>query len=262
MNRIIEMAALLLGGVSLFAVSFVAFVALSGKPLHEAPVIGRLFPAPTEPGHGEPSAAEGGSAEHDARATSSSGDEHDPSVARAVRSNEEVVSANVGMLGVFSLPSPYTTGELRALTDELKSRLFQVEQREHDLAEREHELQEEDRSLAERLASLQALQKELEAFELRLTEREGALERGEATEKQREQQKWAEVARVISGLEPEDAGSRLTGYEPADAARILRAMEDQERALELLNQIPEPRWMEYVEAYTLAVPQAAGRRGG
>ena len=49
MNRIIEAVAMTVGGLSVFLVCFVGFVALSGKDMSKVAVIGKLFPAPEKP---------------------------------------------------------------------------------------------------------------------------------------------------------------------------------------------------------------------
>ena len=48
MNRIIEIVAMAVGGLSLFLVCFVGFVAMSGKDMSQVAVIGKLFPPPDE----------------------------------------------------------------------------------------------------------------------------------------------------------------------------------------------------------------------
>ena len=49
MNRIIEIVAMSIGGLSLFLVCFVGFVSLSGRDASQVAVIGKLFPASKEP---------------------------------------------------------------------------------------------------------------------------------------------------------------------------------------------------------------------
>jgi hypothetical protein len=46
MNRLIEIAVMAIGGLSLFLVAFVGFASLSGKDVSQVAVIGKLFPAP------------------------------------------------------------------------------------------------------------------------------------------------------------------------------------------------------------------------
>ena len=48
MNRIIEIVAMAVGGLSLFLVCFVGFAKLSGRDVSKVPVIGVLFPTPPD----------------------------------------------------------------------------------------------------------------------------------------------------------------------------------------------------------------------
>ena len=52
MNRIVEIVAMTVGGLSLFLVAFVGFVSLSGRDVSEVAVLGKLFAAPTGGGEG------------------------------------------------------------------------------------------------------------------------------------------------------------------------------------------------------------------
>ena len=50
MNRIVEIVAMAVGGLSLFLVAFVGFVSLSGRDVSQVAVLGKLFPAQEEGG--------------------------------------------------------------------------------------------------------------------------------------------------------------------------------------------------------------------
>ncbi len=245
MNRLIEIAAMVLGGASLFTVCFVAFVTLSGRPIHEVAVIGKLFPAPEE-GREE-------------RAVEGEGPEGQETAPRNL-SDAAVVEASLGLLSAWTLPSPYSTSELRVLSEELKEKRAELEERERSLGRRERTVQEQERGLEERARSLEELRALLEQDEEELLAREQTLARGESAASAAEDARWAEVGRVLEGLEDEQAGKRLLEYTPQEAARVLAGMEDEQRAGEILNQVQGARWKEYVDAYTAAKARAPSRR--
>jgi hypothetical protein len=253
MNRLIEIAAMLLGGVSIFTVCFVGFVALSGKSMSEVALVGKLFPAPAE------HAAEGAAGEEHANAAP----EYEDGAGEQELTDSQVLDASLGVLGTWTLPSPYSTGELRSLADEVKRKLRELDGRESALRERERNAAEREQDVAERLKTLAKLRAELELVEQELAGREQALQGRELALADGEAARWSGIARVLAGLEDEEAGQRLLEYSPADAARILAALGDETRASEILNQVQGPRWKEYVDAYTAerARPPAPRRKG-
>lgn len=250
MNRIIEIAAMAVGGLSLFLVCFVGFASLSGKDVSKVAVIGKLFPAPpAEEGHGE-AAGEGeleqAGAEH----------EHEQGLSDAA-----VIEASLGVLSAWTLPSPYSTSELRVLSEEIKHKRAELEEHEHALARRERAVQEDERELEERLQTLEELRAHLESLQTELAERELELTRLEDTKQASADAGWAEVAGVIAAIEePEAAAKKLQEYEPAEAARILRALGDEVRAGEILNGVEGARWKDYVGAYTAEKTRAGAKK--
>ena len=233
MSKIIEIVAMLLGGLSLLAVSFVGFSVLSGAPLQDVAVIGGMFATEDEDG------------------AKSNGSDAAPATPPEPekRSNTEVVEASIGSMGAWSLPSPFTQTELKSLADEMKGKLRRLDLREAELDQREKEVLADQELIAERFESLETMRKELEAFKAELTLREQEVLRDESAAQEEETARWGDVARVIAALEDEAAGLRLASFPPDDAASILVAM-DPERAAELLNQLEGDRWKDYVEAYT------------
>lgn len=234
------------GGLSVFLVCFVGFVALSGKDVSRVAVIGKLFPAPDAPPEGE----------HGAAPT----DEHAPPERQRNLSDAAVIEASLGVLSAWTLPSPYSTSELRQLSEEIEHRQEQLEARELELARRERTVQEDEREVEERKQSLDDLRVHLEGLQQELAEGEAELSRKQDAARAGEDARWAEVGRVIAGLEDAEAGRRLQEYGPADAARILRSLGDDERASEILNQVEGARWKEYVDAYTAEKARGPGRR--
>lgn len=231
MSKVVEIAAMALGGLSLFAVCFLAFAVLSGTPLHEIAGIGAFFEPPPAP------------------IPQASDPSDDPADTPSDRTSDDVVSSGIGVMGTWNLPSPYTQDELRFLTDELKGKLTVLELREEHLDEREQQLNDEAATVAERFESLDRLRTELEKFERELELRELEVLRDEKTSKDSATAQWRDVATILADMDEETAGQRLVEYPPEQAAAILRAMKP-EQASTVLNAIVQPHWKEYVDAYT------------
>jgi flagellar motility protein MotE (MotC chaperone) len=105
------------------------------------------------------------------------------------------------------------------------------------------------------------MQQHLDGLQAELSEREQGVARLEATLEASADSRWAAVAGVIAAIEePAAAAKRLAEYEPDEAGKILRAMNDDERAGTILNALEETRWKEYVAAYT-AEKARAGSKG-
>ena len=249
MNRIIEISAMAIGGLSLFLVAFVGFVSLSGKDMSQVAVIGRLFPARAGDAANEHGASAGGD-EHAETKTGAKG-----------LSDAAVVEASLGVLSAWTLPSPYSTTELRGLSEEIKRKHAELTESERALARREREVQDSETELGDRLKTLTELQKHLESVQVELSEREQAVARRESTLEANADSRWSAVAGVFAAIEePAAAAKRLAEYEPEEAAKVLRAMNDDERAGAILNALDETRWKEYVGAYT-AEKARAGAKG-
>jgi flagellar motility protein MotE (MotC chaperone) len=236
MNRILEIVAMAVGGLSLFLVCFVGFASLSGKDVSRVAVIGKLFPAPAE--HG----AEG---QADESAKNGESEEAEP------LSDTAVIEASLGVLSAWTLPSPYSTSELRVLSGELKEKRAELEERELALARRERSVHEDEVELEERLRTLEELRQHLETLQAELGTRELEVRRQEDSARAGQESRWTEVAHVIGAIEdPAAAAKRLLEYPSPDAAKILRALGDEGRAGEILNAVQGERWKELVDAYT------------
>lgn len=248
MNRIIEIAAMAIGGMSLFLVAFVGFASLSGKDMSQVAVIGKLFPKPPEEKD-----------EHAAVAEITPAEQKGDGRARGL-SDAAVIEASLGVLSAWTLPSPYSTSELRVLSEEIKAKRAELEEQEHALARRERECADSEQELQERLKTLTELQQHLQTLQAELSEREQTVARQEDAVQASADSRWSAVAGVIAAIEePTAAAKRLQEYPPEEAAKILRAMGDDERAGEILNALEETRWKEYVGAYTAEKARAGGK---
>jgi len=251
MNRIIEIVAMTVGGLSLFLVCFMGFVSMSGRDVRQIAVIGKLFPAPPTQEGLEP----GG--DKTAAPASTEGGEHGQNLSDAA-----VVEASLGMLSAWTLPSPYSSSELRALSEEIKKKRTELDQRELALGRRERAASENEAELQDRLKSLEELRAHLEGLQAELAERETQVTRLEDSAQAGKDARWAEVAGVIAAIDdPAAAASKLQEFSPEEAGKILRALGDDARAGEILNQVQGPRWKEYVGAYTAEKARAGAKPG-
>ncbi len=244
MNRILEILALALGGTSLFALCFLGFASMAGVPMHDVAVLGKLFPEPAE--HGE----EG---EHATLVEGTGQAVHEePEFA----SDSQVIEASIGVLGAFSLAPPFSAEELKSLADKLKLKRTQLDVRLKDLEARSQELDGREEMLAEQFQALEELRGRLEAFEQELSVRAEEVSRAEAVASQEEERKWKKLAELLEGLDPEEAGKRITAYSPVEATQILRHFEE-DLALQILNTLSGDKYLEYSEAWA---GMAAGER--
>ncbi len=238
MSKFIEILAMALGGLSLFAVCFLGFTLASGKSLSDVPGLGGMVVEPDAEGavDGEPDAP-----------TASRPQPAGP------RTPHDIVQSSIGVMGAWGLPSPFTQVELKQLTDELKARRLELEDRERALEEREADVADRLAAIDERFDLLDRMREDLEAYERELELREQEVLRDEKARNQRVSQTWADRAVVFRGLDKNSAGVKMLDYEPAEAAQILHAMDPTEAA-EILQAIPE-RWKEYLDAYASFSPQ-------
>ena len=244
MNSMLKYALFGVGGLVLFSGAFVVFAALSGAPLSEVAVIGRFVPKPE--GEEEKDA-------HEAESEIASAPDHAAApVAHADPAkrmpDKKALEANIGVLGAFLMPSPYSSTELADLQQELRTALADAKERLARIDAREGELDEWERTLSDRLADLKALQASIEKSEGELALREAEVARDEKAKREREAQGWTEVARFFEEGDPEELAQKLVRLGPKEAARILRAL-DEARAGELVNALPQEKYNEFLEAY-------------
>ena len=236
MNRFVEIAAMALGGLSLFAVCFLGFAAMAGVPLHEVAVIGGMFPPPeVAPEH-----------------VVSVEDEPEPI---SFESNADAYASSLGSLSAWSLAPPFTADELKGLVDELKLKRVELEHELRQVEQRTAELDGREEALAEQFTALDELRARLEAYETELSLRAEEIARDEAVEASRSDRVFEKLAALLAGQEADEAGRRLTAYSPDEATKILLHL-DEKRALEILNTFEGDRYLEYAQAWA----EAAGAR--
>jgi hypothetical protein len=214
-----------------FTLAYVAFALVLGAQPHQIPVAGALFPAPP-----------------DEQASSSPPPAPGPSPRP-----EKVQKAELGLLDVFQVPSPYSSSELERLVDELELKRRELDQRLDELAEREKRASERAEFLDEQYAELQRLRIGLEQWENELEQRQAEVERDEAAKAERDAESWTKLGKLFADGDAAESGKRLVGYGAQDAAKILHTLKPS-RAKELLDALPAERWKEFAEAYRTLEP--------
>jgi flagellar motility protein MotE (MotC chaperone) len=234
MNRIIELAVLGIGGLSLFVVAFLGFARMSGTPLSKVAVVGPMFTDDQ--------------AEDSAATTESTAE---PGAATQMYTTpRQVIEANTALLSAYALESPFSAAELQTLSVELKTAKLKYEARLESLDERERGLADREELMLHQFQTLDELKQELKRFEAELTLR--------SSEVMRDEDKAAlgpvtpgldSVAKLFAEGKADGLASRLIQYPAAEAAEILSHLSD-DRAAELLNALPADKWKSYVAAYS------------
>jgi len=230
------------GALVLLFGSFVTFAALSGQPLHQVAVLKTFVQAPAEP-------AEHAAAQPETKFASP----HPESGAQGHgrTSGEESLKAverTVGVLGAFTLPSPFSADELSDLSRKLhtgnrnlESRQKRIEQRERDLDDRERDLEARQQELTELRQKL--LEKEAELHML-----SDEITRDSEARNARDAASWKEISKFFEEGEADELAKKLLSFEPKEAAKILRSLDD-ERAGALVNALPADKYKEYLDAF-------------
>ena len=230
MTKTIELIVMALGGLSLFICAFLGFAVMSGTPLSELALIGPLFVGQ----------------ENDAEETDLALGELDNGV---ITTTKQVIEANIGLLSAYALQPPYTADELKELTVELKTAKVSYEERMRKLELRESSVSEREELLADQFKTLEEIRDDLERLEEELNLRSAELGRDEATESSPKAPRWIKIAKLFEKGDVSELVDKLIAYEPKDAAFILSNL-PLKRSGELLNAVPQPKWKDYVEAFS------------
>lgn len=223
MNKLL----LLFAGVSTAGLvlvgTFVTAAAMRGADLSTLPVVGTLFPEPTE--------------------ASIDADVEEPMAAieDEVRDDRrtpvQVIESAASPLQAFLLPTPWNASDLEQLEQALQNRMAELDLREDQLEERERQLAESQRHLAD-------LQAELENVRTGLIEER---DETDAVREQTEREKEAEAARRVADLRrmsnifsegdaEESSRMLLDTYTPEQVGIVLSGL-TAERVRELLQGI-------------------------
>lgn len=233
MNKLLEIGVLSVGGLCLFAVSFVGFALSAGVPMRDVAVIGPLFeasdPAPEPVEKAAPVARE-------------------PEL-----TDEQVIQSNLGLLSTWSFESTVDPQEIEAIVDRVKAKEEDLDRREAQIAEQESYVADRMEALSEQHEVLEEIRAELEAMDSRLRLRQEEVRRDEDAELEKSRAHWVETSKLFADGDTGALAQRLLKFSPEEAGQILRALSP-DRAAELLDGLPEEDWKTYADAYTRAAP--------
>jgi hypothetical protein len=245
MLKPVELALLGLGGTSLFSVCFLGFASVAGVPMHTLPVVGAFFPAPEVP-EAEPPEPE----------------EPDPTDSESLTpqrrlSNDErrMLESNIASLASWVLPPPLDAKEINDLVAELRDANSDLGRREQELELREAQIAEQMLALGQRASVLEQMRAELDSREdaleqrrLQLEQLAGTLQRTDLVRTESADRELTRKAMLFAEGDAADVASRIVAYPADEAAAILDKLEDQ-RAIEILQALPQDKWQEYSDAY-------------
>jgi flagellar motility protein MotE (MotC chaperone) len=233
---ILKTSLIVLGGGGLFAGSFVGFAVMSGRPMHDIPLLGKFAKAPVLPISTPP---------HPVDTAEPTEPEHTTETAPIVQAKPP---ATASVLGAFILPAPFSSDELADMQARIGARVAEAEKSVTDAKAKERSLDERERALMGREAELQTLKTDLDTRTKDLVVREQELTRDSDAAAAKETASWVEVARFFQDGEPEDLGKKLATFEPTNAARILHQLDD-ERAIAIVNALPPDKYKAFLDAY-------------
>ncbi|MBK7642523.1 MAG: hypothetical protein IPJ19_05655 [Planctomycetes bacterium] len=264
MKPVVKYAAIGAGAIALLFGSFVTFSALSGQPLHKIAILKNFVKAPDEPAEPDTNEHGGDTAEHDPQ-TQGHGSETEPAAEPheqpklASKEDLKALEKSVGVLGAFTLPSPFSSDELTDIQQAMKSKNRNLDTRETKVAQRERELDDREHDLDERQQELSALRKRLADKESELQMLSAEVERDSAARNARDAASWKEISKFFEEGDPKDMAGKLLAFAPAEAAKILRSLDD-ERASALVNALPEQNYRDYIEAYRSLSSRDTGKK--
>lgn len=256
MNKVAKMSLAGAGALFLFSVAYVGFASMNGVPMHTLPVFGSLFPAPpssehAQDAHGAAASADVPEADHGEVAretgqTDGGASETGESHARSSRATQ------ADLLGAFQFDSPYEADELRDLVATLERKNAELDRRLAELATKEELVDDRLEAIEDRQKALDTMKAELEELQAELAARAEELQEGAEQKADVERRSVQALGALFEDGEVDALASRLVSYGPKEAAKILATLTP-DRAKELLDALPQPKWREFAEAYTKTV---------
>ncbi|MDG1499222.1 MAG: hypothetical protein P8N31_06540 [Planctomycetota bacterium] len=212
LNKIIEFAAIGIGGLSLFLASFLVFALSAGIPASQVAIVGGLFPEP------------------EVSKQASSGEVIDGAMPGIVeKTMDDILISHLDRLPTFTIQSPFADDEMAELIDKLKSTKLayeegvrNIEEREDALIKRDANLDEKDRILKDHMAALDRRE-----AEMRLVQME--LDNGIRVADAAKEAEWATIATGFGGDNYKQHAERLVGYKAEESAMILKYLEADQR---------------------------------
>lgn len=247
MNKKVEIGVLAAGGFGLFSLCFIGFALMSGQPMSEMAVIGPLFPSD------ESEEGEDGEQVASGEAGASGAEEGEVGLPERRVNAQDIVTANLGVLGGFNMPAPFARADLEQLVDELRNERDGLKEREDAVTEREALVESQIAALDEKAVEIERIKDEIDvqtaALELRALE----LSRDEEVEAAGADLRYENLATLYSDGDVKQVVGDLTALGPEDAARVLRILEE-DRALELLRAMKDPDRQQFIEAWASMQP--------
>lgn len=260
MSSILKIALLAVGGVTVFGGSFVGVALVSGRKPHEIPLLKSFVHKPEAPrsehgGDHRTDPATGTDTHEPETATHDPAPpDHEPEAghARPPHHADEAIPTTASVLGAFVMPAPFDGSELAQMQSKLALRLEQVEVTLAAARDKARELDERERALNGREKELQELKNELDTRSKELTMREMELGRDAEAAAAQEEKSWKDLAVFFQDGKAKDLVKKLVTFTPADAAKILHELDD-ERAVELVNALPQDQYKTFLDAYRRSV---------
>lgn len=211
-NKIIELAAIGIGGISLFLASFLVFALSAGVPAHQVAIVGGLFPAPEVPERATTGVAIPGAT---------------PDIVE--KTMDDVLISTLNRLPAYTIQSPFADDEMSELVEKLKGTKLayeegvrDIELREDALAKRDANLDERDRILKDLMAALDRREDEMRLLQMEL---DNGIRLADAAK----EAEWATIATGFASDNYEQHAQRLGEYEAEESAMILKYLEADHR---------------------------------
>lgn len=246
MITVLKGALLLVGGATLFTGTFVGVALVSGRPAHQIPLLKNFAHKPEKPREEHTTVSHAQTKTPDTVVSHTASRTEDP----APHHDKQPTTASV--LGAFVMPAPFNGDELAHMQSKLALRLEQIEVMLATASDKERALNERERALTGREKELVSIKNELDTRSKELAMRAQELDRDIEAGAAREDKSWAELARFFGEGEPDELAKKLSTFDPKDAAKILHQMDD-ERAIALVNALPQDQYKSFLDAYRKSV---------
>jgi len=238
LNKIIEVTAFAVGGVSLFLVSFLVFALAAGVSAHEVALLGGMFPEP-EP---TPEVAEAGEDETEEGRT-----------VLQPKTPDELVQSILGNLPTLTAATPYQGGEVERIVNELKAQKLKYQELIGRVEAREEALDAREATLDEQAALINELKDGLDTQQADIELARAELERDVEIEDERQVAvaKKKSVLFIDKKADVPSLARKLEEMDVAEAALILDAMgdENEKRRNELLLAMEPTASAELLDAW-------------
>ncbi|MFT5079448.1 MAG: hypothetical protein ACI9D0_000038 [Bacteroidia bacterium] len=231
-NKIIELAAIGIGGLSLFLASFLVFALSAGVPAHQVAIVGGLFPAPDVGDQPTSSAIIDGAT---------------PDIVE--KTMDDVLISTLDRLPSYTIQSPFADDEMSTLVEELKRTKLAYEEGVQDIEQREDALTKRDANLDEKDRILKDLMAALDRREMEMKLLQAELDNGLKVADEAKEAEWATIATGFLGSNFEKLALLVGTYADEEAAMILKNLENDQRQ-GILDALSQDKFKEIMAAYS------------